>query len=91
MITCKVVVLPNKAIAFLTSSLPSPSSSSLLKLPMILAKVEDTPAIHKGKGKLRGVKRTGKCFPNFVVGAQTRFHDLRIHIQCIVSNGRNAP
>ena len=31
--TCKVVVLRNKPIAFLTSSLPSPSS--LLKLPNI--------------------------------------------------------
>ena len=31
--TCKVLVLRNKPIAFLTSSLPSPSPSSLLKLP----------------------------------------------------------
>ena len=34
--TCKVVVLRNKPIAFLTSWLPSPSSSSLLKLPITL-------------------------------------------------------
>ena len=36
--TCKVVVLRNKPIAFLTSSLPSPSS--LLKLPNIYLSIK---------------------------------------------------
>ena len=38
--TCKVVVLRNKPIAFLTSSLPSPSS--LLKLPSVSFAVGDS-------------------------------------------------
>ena len=44
---CKVVVLRNKPIAFLTSSLPSPSS--LLKLPNI-------PVLYHVDGNLQRAK-----------------------------------
>ena len=45
---CKVVVLRNKAIAFLTSSMPSPSS--LLKLPKDSSAEERDTAVNLGRG-----------------------------------------